>query len=355
MSVIVNLKSLVFEAASDYIEENAVTFKSEVPGPQGVAGPQGIQGVQGQQGPQGLPGIQGPKGDTGDKGEQGVSVHHTKGTSTTDLEGNFGSSGETDTYTLYGDANETINLGHFIVYNGEDSTGALNDLMVTEDTTWSSTKIVSQLAVERATTNTALSFKEDKANKGIASGYASLDLNAKIPLTQIPDSVLGQLEYMGTADMSVSLPVATEKGQYWVTSYAGNGYSVGDWAVWNGVTFDKVDNTDAVNTVAGRTGHVVLTKNDVGLSNVDNTSDLNKPVSTAVQSALDLKEPANANIQSHIGSTSNPHSVTKTQVGLSNVDNTSDMSKPVSTLQAAAIQTAADTILSEIYDIIDTQ
>ena len=49
-------------------------------------------------------------------------------------------------------------------------------------------------------------------------------------------------------------------------------------------------------------------------------------------------EPANANIQSHIASTSNPHSVTKSQVGLANVDNTSDANKPIS----AATQTALD-------------
>lgn len=47
-------------------------------------------------------------------------------------------------------------------------------------------------------------------------------------------------------------------------------------------------------------------------------------------------EPADAGIQSHLGSTTNPHSVTKTQVGLGNVDNTSDASKPVSTAQATA-------------------
>lgn len=44
-----------------------------------------------------------------------------------------------------------------------------------------------------------------------------------------------------------------------------------------------------VQSVAGRTGVVVLTKTDVGLANVDNTSDANKPVSTAQQTALNLK------------------------------------------------------------------
>lgn len=44
-----------------------------------------------------------------------------------------------------------------------------------------------------------------------------------------------------------------------------------------------------VQSVAGKTGVVTLVKGDVGLGNVDNTSDLNKPISTATQTALDLK------------------------------------------------------------------
>lgn len=43
-----------------------------------------------------------------------------------------------------------------------------------------------------------------------------------------------------------------------------------------------------------------------------------------------------ADLTAHTGNTSNPHAVTKTQVGLGNVDNTSDANKPVSTAQAAA-------------------
>ncbi len=45
----------------------------------------------------------------------------------------------------------------------------------------------------------------------------------------------------------------------------------------------------AVDSVAGRTGDVVLTKTDVGLASVDNTADTAKPVSTAQQTALNLK------------------------------------------------------------------
>lgn len=83
-----------------------------------------------------------------------------------------------------------------------------------------------------------------------------------------------------------------------------------------------------------------LDKTAVGLSNVDNTSDLNKPISTATQSALDAKEPtitAGTTSQYYRGDKSF-QTLDKTAVGLSNVDNTSDLNKPIST----ATQTALD-------------
>ena len=50
------------------------------------------------------------------------------------------------------------------------------------------------------------------------------------------------------------------------------------------------------------------------------------------------------NLSNHIGNTSNPHSVTKAQVGLGNVDNTSDLDKPIST----ATQTALDEKINDV-------
>ena len=46
---------------------------------------------------------------------------------------------------------------------------------------------------------------------------------------------------------------------------------------------------NVVTSVASKTGDVTLVKADVGLANVDNTSDLSKPISTATQTALDGK------------------------------------------------------------------
>lgn len=102
----------------------------------------------------------------------------------------------------------------------------------------------------------------------------------------------------------------------------------------------KADAT-ALTSHAGNTSNPhSVTKAQVGLSNVDNTSDANKPLSTAAQTALDAKADSSS-LSSHTGNTSNPHSVTKAQVGLGNADNTSDVSKPVSTAQQAALDAKA--------------
>jgi hypothetical protein len=84
----------------------------------------------------------------------------------------------------------------------------------------------------------------------------------------------------------------------------------------------------AVSTAVG-----ALTKSSVGLADVDNTADADKPVSDDTQAALDLKAPL-----ADPTFTGTVSGVTKTHVGLGNVDNTSDANKPVST----ATQTALD-------------
>ena len=63
-----------------------------------------------------------------------------------------------------------------------------------------------------------------------------------------------------------------------------------------------------------------VTKAQIGLSNVDNTSDADKPISTATQKALDLKTNL-GDFNAHIQNTENPHKVTASQVGLGNVPN----------------------------------
>lgn len=69
-----------------------------------------------------------------------------------------------------------------------------------------------------------------------------------------------------------------------------------------------------------------------------------------VMSAVNNKADAQT-VNSHVQRSDNPHNVTKSQVGLGNVDNTSDMSKPVSNLQKQAIETA----VSEVRRAVDSE
>ncbi len=124
-----------------------------------------------------------------------------------------------------------------------------------------------------------------------------------------------------------------------------------------------VANAASITAGASTADHGALS----GLSDLDHPASaiINTPsgnlVATDVQAALNelqsdvdtrslsthnhsgVYEPANANIQTHIASTSNPHAVTKSQVGLGNVDNTSDVNKPVSTATQTALNLKEDT------------
>lgn len=126
-------------------------------------------------------------------------------------------------------------------------------------------------------------------------------VDGKVPTSQLPSAILGALSYQGTWNASSNLPAIpaasdSNKGWYYVVNVAGatpvsgvSDWEIGDWLVSNGTSWGKVDNSDKVSSVAGKTGAVTLSKTDVGLGNVDNTSDANKPVSTATQTALNLK------------------------------------------------------------------
>ena len=114
----------------------------------------------------------------------------------------------------------------------------------------------------------------------------------------------------------------------------------------------KKAGTDAASALATHTSDTSnphsVTKAQVGLGSVDNTSDANKPVSTTQAAAIKTVQD---DVTSHKNNTSNPHSVTKAQVGLGNVDNTSDLAKPISTATQAALDSINSQLLQSKYNL----
>lgn len=104
----------------------------------------------------------------------------------------------------------------------------------------------------------------------------------------------------------------------------------GVWGNWYKLQLSQLEQDNRYLNSPTFTGTVTgITAAMVGLGNVNNTSDANKPVSTAQQAALDAKAPlANPTF------TGTVNGISKSMVGLGNVDNTSDANKPLSTVAA---------------------
>jgi hypothetical protein len=111
------------------------------------------------------------------------------------------------------------------------------------------------------------------------------------------------MEYQGTWNASTNSPtLANGTGNagdvYRVTAAnsrdLGAGaidFQIGDYCIYDGSVWQKADTTDAVSSVNGYTGSVTLGKSDVGLENVDNTSDSTKNSATATLTNKTLTSP----------------------------------------------------------------
>ena len=118
------------------------------------------------------------------------------------------------------------------------------------------------------------------------------------------------------------------------------------------ITISQTQVTDLTNDLASMTTAVSLkaplasptftgtvsgvTKTHVGLGNVDNTSDATKNSASATLSNKTLASPT---------FTGTPTGLTKAHVGLGSVDNTADTAKPVSTAQQAALDAKVDVLV----------
>lgn len=129
----------------------------------------------------------------------------------------------------------------------------------------------------------------------VASTGNAADLTGTLPSSVLPP--LAVKETFTVASQAAMLALTAQRGDVAIRTDQGNKMymlisdtpaTLADWKLFTGVG-------DVV-SVAGKTGAVTLTKADVGLSNVDNTSDANKPVSTATTTALNLRMLKTANL-----------------------------------------------------------
>lgn len=215
-------------------------------------------------------------------------------------------------------------------------------------------------------------------SKGAPNGLASLNESGIIPSAQLPSYVDDVIE----VDTFSNLPDTGESGKIYIVQdtnltyrWSGTGYveiskslALGETSstAYPGdkgkATTDKLNKTsDKVvvgpTTVNPSTDKIVL-KYQTHFTSTNSDSEDSHTINAAttsqagVMSSADktklngLKDQAGitsdidavqTNLETHINNKSNPHEVTKDQVGLGNVDNTSDANKPISTATQTAL------------------
>lgn len=166
-----------------------------------------------------------------------------------------------------------------------------------------------------------------RSEMGVAGGVATLDEDGKVPSSQLPSyvddiiDVYATYEKLTTGVLSNIVLYSDAGKTKLVTGEAGKIYQnveegePGYQFRWTGSVFSQ---TGASSLIIGEVA------------------------GTAFDGARG--KTVESSLQSHKNDKNNPHEVTKTQIGLGNVDNTSDANKPVSTAQAAAIAAAVEAL-----------
>ena len=106
----------------------------------------------------------------------------------------------------------------------------------------------------------------------VSFGAGTKDIFLDLPSEKV--AALGALSYQGTWNATTNVPTLASgvgtQGYYYVVATAGStnldgitDWKIGDWAIYSGTAWQKIDNTDAVSSVNGQTGTVVLTTTDI--------------------------------------------------------------------------------------------
>lgn len=374
----------------------AMEYSGQIPmlrnirGPQGVQGLQGVQGeqgpagIQGIEGPQGIQGVAGAKGDKGDKGDTGaqgpqgergeqgpIGPQGQKGDDGADGksftikallstlyelqvahpvgdEGDAYAIGTRDNNYIYiwdVDAGEWTNIGQLQGPTGPQGEQGIAGENGTAGTIEIGTVTTGEAGAMAEVINVGTA-SEAKLNFVIPRGEQGPQGEQGIQGEQGPQGLQGEQGEQGVQGpqgiQGIQGPQGPKGDQGTPTTVNGkSGTSVileaADIPLGNSnvqdVVNQHVENNDNPHGV---------TKQHVGLGNVDNTSDKDKPLSIAAITAL---QDISLILEAHTTRKTNPHAVTKAQVGLGNVDNTSDADKPISN----ATQDALDVLNGSLF------
>lgn len=274
------------------IDQDVQFGSATIPGPQGPAGPAGANGTNG------VDGIGFATASINGNGH--LIIQKTDG-NTFDAGQAKGDAGATGPAGPVGPQGPQGVAGAGVAAGGTDGQVLVKDSTTSTGTKWSAAPQTGLQSVSQDTAP-ALGGYLTTGNYGLINNQKAVTIN----VTNASNQGVGALT-LGY-NTGTGLGVVSLAGEQ-IRIYKPNGtgsytqlYNLPTTAVASGsylLTSDGLNlsftaytpPSSAVTSVAGRTGAVTLTSSDVGLGNVNNTSDANKPISTATQTALNAKEP----------------------------------------------------------------
>lgn len=182
--------------------------------------------------------------------------------------------------------------------------------------------------------------------KSRANGLCPLDEKAQVPASYLPsyvDDVIEGYLYDGKfySDENHITVINGEGSKIYIDLSDMNTYR------WSGTAFVLISKSI---TIGGQPGQAFD-----GALGAQLTADVNRLETgmTSLENIVNGKAEAAA-LTSHTNNKSNPHGVTASQVGLGNVDNTSDANKPISTATQTALNNKLDKLVDGKYKFDDT-
>lgn len=163
----------------------------------------------------------------------------------------------------------------------------------------------------------------------VHQNFANLSDNGKVPANQLPSYVDDVLEY-GTLS---TFPVTGETDKIYVAQDTNLTYR------WSGTRYVEISQSIALGetSTTAYPGNKGKANEEAILNEISRAQRKEQSIQYSIDEEIARAKRVETNIQdshnSHVTDYKNPHKVTKDQVGLGNVDNTSDVNKPISDAQ----------------------
>lgn len=236
------------DSSAQIVEDRVKTIKDGKDGKNGLDGRAGKDGINGKDGKDGRDGRDGLNGKAGERGQDGVGVQNAH----IDFDGSL---------IISLTNGQELNVGEVIPFDVAEK------IKVIGNGGGTSQYVLDAIAALQAEID---NFEALPSQTGNAGKFLTTD-----GTTASWASVAGGLSYQGTWNASTNSPTLASStgtnGHYYIVATAGStnldgitDWQIGDWLIFNGSTWQKLDQTNLVTSVNGNTGAVVLTASSVG-------------------------------------------------------------------------------------------